>query len=172
MTLGLFKKTKKLEKLVLICLRNTYSRVFDLNLQELVFDSNSDIDLSIIGELKSIALQAKQYLHYSLLVCIDHVRVFVPKKFVIQLMLLPINWNVLKRRVQFNVVIFRLSLLDQHDVFNCWNDIELHYVFPEASWLYLSVIKKVLNDESQNVSRRLLNFLSWFKLFHEYIMLW
>ena len=56
MHLWLLKKTKQLKKFLLIFFWDANAAIFDLNLKESIVDPHSDIDLSILSELKSIAL--------------------------------------------------------------------------------------------------------------------
>lgn len=147
MRLGFLKKAEKLEKLLLVLLRYSDTGVFNLNLEELIGNSHSYVDLSVLGELKSIALQAKEHLHHSLLVWVHHEVVLATKKLEIQLSLLFIFLNVLKGCVQLDIIVLSLPLLYEHDVFNSWDNVELNDVFPEVTRLDLSIIKEVLNDE-------------------------
>ena len=56
MELWLLEKAKKLEKFLLVFLWDANTSVSDLNLKKLVPNPDSYVDLSVVGELKSIAL--------------------------------------------------------------------------------------------------------------------
>ena len=73
--------------------------------------------------------------------------VLATKKLEIQLSLLVIFLDVLKGCVQLDIIVLSLPLLNEHDIFNSWDNVELNDIFPQVTWLDLRIIKEVLNDE-------------------------
>ena len=111
MHLWFLEETEQLKELLLVLLRYAYPGVFDLYLKKLVYDPYSNVDLSILCEFKGVALQAKKDLHDSLLVCIHHVRMFIPQKLMRKLMVLIILCNIFKSCKKFDFVVLSLPLL-------------------------------------------------------------
>jgi hypothetical protein len=67
------------------------------------------------------------------------------------LSVLHVRSNVEKSGPELNVVVECLPLLDNHDLLNCIDDVELHYVLSELARLDLGIVKQVLHDEGKYV---------------------
>ena len=66
--------------------------------------------------------------------------------------------NIDELWIKLNSLLFGLLPLDAHDTFDTISDIEGFQDLSEFICFYLSIIKKVLNHEAHDVSRRLLHF--------------
>ena len=93
-----------------------------------------------MSKLQCIRLKAEQHLHHPLSIGLnDGITTH--------------GWNG-----EIYVVVMGLATLDHDNFLDGIQDVEIVDVFSEVSRLYLSKVKKVLNDESQKVDRRVLNF--------------
>jgi hypothetical protein len=114
----------------------------------LVFNFNnldSDLDFSILGELECVGLKTKENLHHPLLVSSDH-----RSEPLGALRAIP---NVYVMSYLLYVVVVSLSLLNEHYLVHDIGNAEATDVLPEFSRLYLSEVKKVLNDVGQEARR-------------------
>lgn len=65
---------------------------------------------------------------------------------------------------EIDIIIYSFATLYHHNLVNSFNYVEVIDVFSKVSRFYLSEIQKVLNNESQEVDRRILNLETIHKL--------
>jgi hypothetical protein len=106
-----------------------------------------------------------------LLVGVHHVVEGALLELVLHLMILVVTNDVFESSVQSDLVIIGFPLLDDHYFFHSIDHIKLHDILSEFTRLYLSVVKKVLYNESKHIGWRMLDLPTRSQLGHDSLML-
>ena len=79
--------------------------------------------------------------------------------------------DILEGGVEPIIVILGFPLLNQHHLFDSWDQVELIDVLAELTRLDLGIIQEVLNNESENIGWGLLDLPPRFELDHQMVLL-